>query len=90
MLNFVAATATKLYLAGGSLLSKDSVLLSPKPPKYTHHEIVRGTNSSMPLRQRPSESPKSSFVSSQRSAVIGKWQRNPLCFHQWTFNADHG
>ena len=42
MLNFVAATATKLYVAGGSILSKDSVLLAPKPPKYTHHEIVRG------------------------------------------------
>jgi hypothetical protein len=42
MLNVVAATATKLYVAGGSILSKDSVLLSPKPPHYTHHEIVRG------------------------------------------------
>ena len=42
MLNFVAAAGTKLYLAGGSILSKDSALLAPKPPKYTHHEIVRG------------------------------------------------
>jgi hypothetical protein len=42
MLNVVAAAATKLYVAGGSILSKNSVLLSKNPPKYTHHEIVRG------------------------------------------------
>ena len=42
MLNLVAAAATKLYVAGGSILSNNSALLAPKPPKYTHHEIVRG------------------------------------------------
>jgi hypothetical protein len=42
MLNVVAAAAVKLYVAGGSILSKDSALLAPAPPKYTHHMIVRG------------------------------------------------
>ena len=42
MLNVVAAAATKLYVAGGSILSKDSALLAPKPPKYSHHQIVAG------------------------------------------------
>ena len=42
MLNLIATAGMKLYVAGGSILSNNSALLAPKPPKYTHHEIVRG------------------------------------------------
>ena len=41
MLNLVAAAATKLVVAGGSILSKNSVLFHPEF-KYSHHQIVGG------------------------------------------------
>src|SRR5919201_2635280 len=41
MLNLVAAAGAKLVVAGGSILSKNSVLFHPKF-KYSHEQIVGG------------------------------------------------
>lgn len=41
MLNLVAAAATKLYVAGGSILSPNSALFHPNF-KYSHHQLVGG------------------------------------------------